>query len=137
MEIEKSCGAVLYKIENNERKYVLVFESNNRYIFPNAHIENGESMIETAKREILEETGIEATFIQNLKRCIRYNVRKNFVKEVTYLVAKYSNQELLPLDKDIISVKAYPLEVALNLLQNKELKNILIEIDFILESKGE
>ena len=68
MEKEYSCGAILYCYENNERKYVLVMEPSGTYGFPKGHKEGNETDLETATREIKEETGVDPTFIPNLKR---------------------------------------------------------------------
>lgn len=134
---EYSCGAVLFTNDGNERKYVLVLEPNGAYGFPKGHVENDESNLETAAREIKEETGIEATFLPGMKRTIRYKINSGVEKEVTLYVAKYMNQDLNPLDDDILAVKSYPLDAALSLLKFPELRNILIETDYMLELKGE
>lgn len=134
---EYSCGAILYTIENNVRKYVLVMEASGSYGFPKGHKEGNETDLETATREIFEETGIKPKFIPNLKRTIRYKLNNNVEKEVTFFVAKYENQEISTEDKTILSVKKYDLETAKALLKFQELKNILIEVDYMLDIKGE
>ncbi len=56
---EVSAGAVICKRENNEVKFLLVYSKrNNEWGFAKGHIEKGETAIEAAKREILEETGL-------------------------------------------------------------------------------
>ena len=48
---EKSCGCVI--IENN--KVLLILQQNDAYWgFPKGHVENGETEIQTAKREVKE-----------------------------------------------------------------------------------
>ena len=71
---EYSCGAILFCYDENVRKYVLVQEASGSYGFPKGHKENDETDIETAKREIFEETGIVPEFIPNMKRTIRYKL---------------------------------------------------------------
>ena len=54
---EKSCGGVII----DDGKVLVVWQSNeeNEIVgFPKGHVESGETEIDTAKREILEETGI-------------------------------------------------------------------------------
>ncbi len=138
MTKEYSCGAILYCYENEIRKYVLVMEASGSYGFPKGHKEGQETDMETAIREIQEETGvINPVFIPNLKRTIRYKMTNNAEKEVTFFAAKYENQELNTKDNTILSVKKYDLSTALSLLKFSELKNILLEIDYILDVKGE
>ena len=43
----------------NEKEELLVVHNNYTYQFPGGHLEDNESLIETLKREVLEETGIE------------------------------------------------------------------------------
>ena len=62
-KFEKSCGAVLEK----DGKVLMVHQNNGVFAFPKGHVEEGETEIETAKREILEETGIRAK-LDELKR---------------------------------------------------------------------
>ena len=56
-----SAGAVLYTVIDGERRYVLVREKNGSYGMPKGHVEVGETLAETALREIREETGLHAT----------------------------------------------------------------------------
>lgn len=134
---EYSCGAILFTKEDNTRKYVLVMEASGSYGFPKGHKEGNETDLETATREIYEETGVKPEFIPNLKRTIRYKLNNNIEKEVTFFVAKFENQEITTEDKTILSVKKYDFEAAKSLLKFQELKNILIEVDYMLDLKGE
>ncbi len=136
---EHSCGAILFTKENGVREYVLIMEVTGSYGFPKGHQEGNETDFETATREIREETGItNIRFIPNLKRTIRYKVGDFIEKEVVYFAAAYENQEFdIQMKNEILSVKKYPIDVALNLLKFQELKNILIETDFMLDKLGE
>lgn len=137
MEMEYSCGAILYCREKGQRQYVLVMEASGSYGFPKGHREGKETELETAQREIWEETGIQPVFIPNLKRTIRYKLQNSVEKEVTFFVARYDGQELRSEDKSILSVKKYDLTTALSMLKYPELRNILIEVDYILDTLGE
>ncbi|HPN96931.1 MAG TPA: NUDIX domain-containing protein [Candidatus Moranbacteria bacterium] len=55
---EKSVGAVVFRMENGERKYLLLKYQGGHWSFPKGHIEKGETHEETLRREVLEETGI-------------------------------------------------------------------------------
>lgn len=55
-KFELSAGGIVY---NSKLKKILIIEYHDgRFAFPKGHNENDESMIETAKREIAEETGV-------------------------------------------------------------------------------
>ena len=69
---EKSCGAVLFK-EDEKRYYVLVKSTtNNNWGLPKGHVENNETEQETALREVMEETGINAEIIEGFREQIEY-----------------------------------------------------------------
>lgn len=67
---EYSFGAVLYKIQNNEPLFLLIkSKRSERWGFPKGHIEKGETELETARREIFEETGIkDIKFMEGFKK---------------------------------------------------------------------
>ena len=135
MKREYSCGAVLYTIDEGVRKYVLIMEPNGAYGFPKGHRRRMEDDVCCALREIKEETGIDATILPNFKRTIKYNVFGKSLKEVTYFVATYNNQDLNPQDKNILEAKKYDLDTALSLLKFAQVKDILVEIDYMLSLK--
>ena len=134
---EYSCGAILFCYDENVRKYVLVQEASGSYGFPKGHKENDETDIETAKREIFEETGIVPEFIPNMKRTIRYKLMNDSENEVTFFVAKYKDQEFNSTDKTILAIKKFDYKAAKSVLKFNELKNILTEVDYMLDIMGE
>ena len=130
MQKEYSCGAILFCYEDGVRKYILVMEPSGSYGFPKGHKEGNETDLETAIREIREETGIIPEFIPNLKRTIRYNLPNGAEKEVVFFAAKYKNQELCAEDKNILAIKKLTLDNALSMLKFKELINLEEEKDY-------
>lgn len=66
---EFSCGAIIYKIVDKEPLFLLVYSKrNNEWGFPKGHIEKSETEIDTARREVFEETGIsKLEFINNFR----------------------------------------------------------------------
>ena len=54
--MQKKCGIILFNEETNE--FLLVYgKKSNKWGFPKGHNEEGETEIETATREFMEETG--------------------------------------------------------------------------------
>ena len=63
MDYEKSCGYVVYKLENNRILYLVLQSLNGEWGFPKGHVEKDESEIETANRELFEETNLIVEYI--------------------------------------------------------------------------
>lgn len=93
--IEKSCGAIVYKKENEELLFLLVHQSNGIYGFPKGHMEPGESEIDTAIREIKEETNLEINIDINFRKEISYLMQsKNITKVAVYFVGTPKSHDL-------------------------------------------
>jgi len=95
MPLEKSAGAVIFRKEKNKICYLLLhYPSATRgaerdyWDLPKGHVEKGEKEIETVKREVEEETGLEdIEFIEGFKTWIKYFFRykgKTVFKIVTF-----------------------------------------------------
>lgn len=89
---EISCGALVYCIENQDVKFLLLRYSQGHWDFPKGNKEKGETNLETTRREIKEETGIsDIVFRDRFEKKITYNYcRQNekISKKVIYFLAK-------------------------------------------------
>ena len=91
--MDKSCGVVLF----NSDKVLLLRHSSissrggGHWDFPKGHIDNGETEIQTALRELEEETGIaHANVIDGFRDTITYifsGGREQIEKEVAFFIA--------------------------------------------------
>ena len=77
MIFEKSCGAIVYTVENGVIKYLLVEQNSGFHSFPKGRMENKETEEQTAIREIKEETDLEVELITDFKVCEQYNRLQN------------------------------------------------------------
>ena len=92
--MEKSCGVVLF----NSDKFLLLQHINEdsrvdgHWDFPKGHVELGEEEIDTALRELKEETKIEdVDIIPSFKQFINYNISKDTLsvsKKVIFFLAE-------------------------------------------------
>lgn len=85
---EKSCGAVVYTVADGEIKYLLVQMLGGHFSFPKGHVESGESEVQTALREIKEETDLDVSLDTVFRRTVVYSPYAGCEKEVVYFVAR-------------------------------------------------
>lgn len=95
MNYEKSCGAVLIRENGGKTEYLLVLNRKGNAVghwgFPKGHVEANETEHETAKREIFEETGIKAEFIDGFREVSTYSPKEGVTKDAVYFLAKPVN----------------------------------------------
>lgn len=88
---EKSCGAVIFKREAGQILYLTTeYKSEAGYWgLTKGHVEDGETELETAKREIYEEVGLtKLTFIEGFRTEISYSPKPNIIKLVVFFLAE-------------------------------------------------
>ncbi len=99
---EKSCGAVVYKKENNEYLFLLEKMKLGHISIPKGHIEANETEAETALREIKEETCLDVDLDTEFRHVITYSPYDGCVKDVVFFVAKAkNNQEMMPQEWEV------------------------------------
>ncbi len=101
---QKSCGVVVFRTVNEKREYLCLLQNlSGTYSVPKGHIEAFESEEDCARRELFEETGIEAELINGFKAEISYSFRTKSgqkYKKVVLFLAEYNGE--LDIDHDEI-----------------------------------
>jgi len=146
MPIEKSAGAVIFRKEGNKIYYLLLHYPSNAkapreyWDFPKGHIEKGEKIEETVKREVKEETGLkDIKLIEGFKEWIKYFFKfkgKNIFKIVTFFLAE-TKTKTVKVSFEHIGFKWLPYEEAIEKLTFKNAKDILKKANDYLNSKTE
>ena len=130
MAMIHSAGAVLYTVIDGERRYVLVREKNGSYGMPKGHVEAGETLAETALREIREETGVTATLHAAEPVTVdEYPIAGGDVKRVSWFVAHYTDQTPVADRTQVLGVLVLPVEAALKTLTYNSTREILRKVD--------
>ena len=131
--MERSCGAVLYKMVNSAPYYVLVLGS--VYGFPKGHMEQGETEEETALREVEEEAGVKARIDTGFRRVIEYELPQKHGrrKSVTIFAADFDG-EARPCH-EIRGIAFKPYEEAVKLLKHETLRRVLTEANEYILAK--
>lgn len=142
---ETSVGAFIYKKEKEKILFLLVFsERNKEWGFPKGHIEPDETELETAKREIKEETGItDLKFIENFRCCDTYKIKgtlnstKNRIidKNVIYYLAGTQEDFKGSVDDEIGQHKWLQYEECIKYLKYEKQKELIKEA-FLFLSGG-
>ena len=122
---EKSCGAVVYKKEE-EKIYFLIEEMKaGHYSIPKGHVENNETEIETALREIKEETNLEVNLDSSFREVVSYSPYEGCIKDVVFFVAKAKTFDMKEQLIEVTSLKWLEPVDAINILTFDSDKEVL------------
>jgi len=133
---ERSCGAVVYRIINNEVRYLLIKNRRSTHWgFPKGHIEKGETHEQTAIREVLEETGIHIQILPQFASKSEYTIQGRVEKSVTIFLAKTKDTQTTIQREEIEDYIWLRYSDALQMLKFDNDKDILMSVrDFMLEN---
>lgn len=127
MRNEKSAGGIVFYDDS----ILLLKKFNGDYVLPKGRIEDNENNVETAQREVLEETGVETEVIKYLGE-IHYTYTDNSEnmekvhKTVYWYLMKGTNTSLIPQKEEgFMEVKYVPLNKAVNVLRYDDERAIL------------
>ncbi len=103
---EKSCGAIVYRKYHGNTEILLIRHVNSgHWSFPKGHVEGNETEIETAHREVLEETGIDVIIDPTFRETVTFSPRKDTVKLVVYFIARAKNTDYIPQEEEIADIR--------------------------------
>ncbi|MGN0696133.1 MAG: bis(5'-nucleosyl)-tetraphosphatase [Oscillospiraceae bacterium] len=106
MTFEKSCGAVVYRKHHGNTEILLIKHLNSgHWSFPKGHVEEGETEVETALREIKEETDIDVMIDPTFRETVTYFPKKETQKVVVYFMAKAKNFDFTPQETEIADIR--------------------------------
>ena len=135
MIIEKSCGAVVFTKENGCIKYVIIESRAGVFGFPKGHVEAGESEIETALRELKEETNVDVEVIPGFRCQIEYEIPNSdgVIKRAVYFLGKCISDNVVCQETEVTNAIFLPYEEAKKELTFNETKQILEKAEIFIE----
>ncbi len=134
---EKSCGAIVYRNIGGVIRYLLIKNRrSSNWSFPKGHIEDGESLEQTAKREVKEEAGINIEIIPGFMSKSQYTVQNKIQKTVHIFVASTKDEQTRIQYEEIEDYIWLPFESAQNHLKFENDISILKDArNFLIKSK--
>lgn len=123
---EKSCGAIVYRKHHGNTEILLIKHINSgHWSFPKGHVEPNETEVQTAQREIKEETGVDVIIDPTFREIVTYSPKKDTQKDVVYFIAKAKTFEYTPQEEEISEVKWVEIGHALTILTYENDRSIV------------
>lgn len=133
---EKSCGAVVFTKNGDGIAYVIVQSLEGYYGFPKGHCEENETEVETALREVFEETGLRVSIKPGFRCVDEHSIpgKSDVIKKVVYFLAEYDHQEIHYQKEELLNAYLFSYSDAFNAFQWDNLRVILRQAnDYIKE----
>lgn len=134
---EKSCGAIVYYTHNEEILYLILKHKAGHWAFPKGHVENNETEVETALREIKEETSLIVTIDDGFKVINEYQPTRYSIKEVVYFMARSNTDKVFVQQAEIDNFRWCLYDEAIDLITYENDKKVLLKANDYLKIKIE
>ena len=125
MKKEKSCGAVVYRLENGRLFFLLEHMKKGHVSVPKGHMENGETEEETAVREIREETGLEVRLDTVFRHSIQYSPSPGVRKTVLFFAAEAATHDMKNQESEVSALEWLPAGQAVSAVTYAEDRDVL------------
>ena len=113
MKYEKSCGAVVYKVEYGTLYFLLEHMVQGHTSIPKGHVEGNETEAETALREIREETGLEVRLDTVFRHDVWYSPYEGIKKQVIFFAAELAGGEMKNQECEVSGLEWVPYDRAI------------------------
>ena len=135
-----SIGVVIF-YKGNEVEYLLLKHKQGHWSFSKGHPDEDEEKLETATRELREETGIRELVLLDKEPLLEEKYEfinkkgKQVLKNVEYFIAEVKDKTVIIDETEILDYKWCSYQTGLNSITFKESKNILNEANKIIHKK--
>lgn len=111
-EREKCCGCIIIK----KNKVLLIKQNEGHWGFPKGHVEENETEIETATREVKEETNLNVEVNSNKRYTTEYVTNAGKIKQVVFFIAKCIGGEIKAQECEVSEIRWVGFEEAIKLI---------------------
>ena len=132
MKYEKSCGCVVV----NQGKVLLIQHNEGHWDFPKGHVENDETEVQTAIREVKEETNIDVDVKQSHRYTMEYSPKEGVLKEVVYFIATNKSDNCIPQESEVQKVEWVGFDEAIDRITFDNARGILKKAIGDIERQG-
>ena len=123
-EREKSCGCIIIK----DNKVLLIKQTKGHWGFPKGHVEKNETEIETAIREVKEETNLDVEIDANKRYTMEYVTDKGKLKQVVLFIAKCIGGEIKAQECEVNDIKWLDFDEAIETITYDNTRELFKEI---------
>ena len=128
MRNELSCGIIAYHKHEDGLKFLILKHGEGHWAFAKGHVEGKESEMETAMRELKEETGMTIKPDPNLRLVTNYEPKPGVSKDVVYFCGEAKVMDLKLQAEEISEGHWLFFDEALALLTFSSDKELLEEV---------
>ncbi len=132
---ELSVGAIIYTMDQETMKLLVIRDFHGNYGFPKGHTEKDETLEETALREIREEVGLEVCLDTSFQEELNYIMPNGIAKKSIYYLASYQDQTPVRQEEEVEEICLLTYEEALELLTFANMKEALIKAKRYIDEK--
>ena len=133
MKKEKSCGCIVI---NNNAEVLLIHHNAGHWDFPKGHVEDGETEVQTAIREVKEETNIDVEVNEEYRYSTKYSPKEDVIKEVIYFLARNISEDKQAQLEEVSEVKWFSMDEAIQRITFDNSRDILMQLTRDLRKKG-
>ena len=118
---------MVYRVENDELMLLLLrHRHGGHWSFPKGHVEGDETEVQTALREVLEETSLHVTLQPDFRHTVEYFPKPGVKKLVVYFLGEASpDEEAIKQEEEIGELRWVRLDDAFDLVSFKNDRDLL------------
>lgn len=116
MKFEKSCGAIIVRKNNDTFETLLIKMVKGHWSFPKGHVESDETEVETALREIKEETNLDVIIDTRFREITTYSPCPGVLKDVIFFIAMAKTNDVVVQEAEVESAMWVELNEAIDIV---------------------
>ena len=135
MKYEKSCGVIVYRKSSGQIELLLIQNRfGGHWSFPKGHVEGEETEVQTALREVKEETGLDIQLEDGFRQAVEYFPKPNVKKQVVYFLGQAQSLEIKRQKEEISRITWTDIHKAYHMVTFKNDRDLIAQASQRLQS---